>query len=239
MNTLSIGDIHGETFWEKIPPIFFNKPHHYEEYDKIIFTGDYVDSYEISNNDILQNFINIIEFKKKYYDKVILLLGNHDITYLLADNSRVMCSGHRSSMYPVLHQLFLQNKYLFQYAFQIENYIWTHAGIHKGWFANNFRNRNQLETIAGTLNNAFEQLNSCLFDCGYTRGGDKQVGGPLWADKNETYKKMLNGYHQIVGHTHIKDIQVFTNPKHNSSITYIDCYREDKPINEVFYQLII
>ena len=68
MRICAIGDIHGRNDWEKVDP---------NKYDKIIFVGDYVDSFDIPTGEILKNLENIIAFKKEYYDKVILLLGNH------------------------------------------------------------------------------------------------------------------------------------------------------------------
>ena len=70
MKTISIGDIHGRDIWKNVNP---------SKYDKIIFVGDYVDSFTISNTTILNNLLDIIEFKKSFKNKVILLLGNHDI----------------------------------------------------------------------------------------------------------------------------------------------------------------
>ena len=70
MKILIVPDTHGRDFW-KVPNI--------EEYDKIIFLGDYLDHYpdESTHEHDIENFKDIIEFKKKYPDKVILLLGNH------------------------------------------------------------------------------------------------------------------------------------------------------------------
>jgi len=63
---------------------------------------------------------------------------------------------------------------------------------------------------------------SCLVDCGYIRNGRFQVGGPLWADKTETWTKSLKNYHQICGHTHLDKIAHNESKKDNTSITYID-----------------
>ena len=71
-----VPDVHGRTFWrlakEKV-----------DEVDKIVFLGDYLDPYPaegITTEDAIKEFEEIIEFKKNYNDKVILLYGNHDVT---------------------------------------------------------------------------------------------------------------------------------------------------------------
>ena len=63
-----------EEFWNEMP---------YTQYDQIVFVGDYVDSYDLSNVLILDNLKKILLFKKALPDKVVLLLGNHDIQYFV------------------------------------------------------------------------------------------------------------------------------------------------------------
>ena len=74
-----LGDIHGRTFWKELKD---NKE------DLIIFVGDYVDPYcgyeDITKNDALENFKQIIEFARSR-DNVVLLMGNHDATYFLSN----------------------------------------------------------------------------------------------------------------------------------------------------------
>ena len=129
MKIISVGDVHGRPYWRDIDP---------QKYDKIVFTGDYVDSYKYSNEEIFENLKKIIDLKKEFPDKVVLILGNHDLHYMW-DYESFGCSGFRAAMYHDLHDLFYDNKHLFQIAFQIGNYIWTHAGISKGWY--NFNKR--------------------------------------------------------------------------------------------------
>jgi len=68
MKIISVGDLHGNNIWKTIDP---------ELYDKIIFVGDYTDSFHLTDSAILDNLLDLIEFKKSYPDKVFLLLGNH------------------------------------------------------------------------------------------------------------------------------------------------------------------
>jgi metallophosphoesterase superfamily enzyme len=72
MKLLAIGDIHGRDVWKDINFLAF---------DKVVFVGDYVDSYIRSDWQVYQNLKEIIDLKKQNFDKVVLLLGNHDIHY--------------------------------------------------------------------------------------------------------------------------------------------------------------
>ena len=68
-----ISDVHGRQFWKDVIP-------RKDEFEKIIFLGDYLDPYGfegISNLNALDNFKEILEFKKENIDKVVLLIGNH------------------------------------------------------------------------------------------------------------------------------------------------------------------
>lgn len=242
MKILSIGDIHGEDSWMKFGDIklLYDNPGVYTpDFDYYIFVGDYVDSFTILNSQIILNLKEIILFKKLYPDNVILLLGNHDLYYMLdhpnSNEKKHACSGNRQEIHFDLYELFNKNKDIFLASFQIENYIWTHAGIHIGWYNNFKKELNDLiegfnidtydnaddMDIADQLNLAFEYKLECLFDVGHLRGGSKNVGGPFWLDKNLSHKKPLKDYHQIVGHTPINNIQTY-NINNDTSITYID-----------------
>ena len=226
MKIIVIGDLHGTDCWK----IAVNK-----YADLYIFIGDYVDSYENTDKQILDNFKEIIEFKKKYMNKVILLLGNHDIHYTFYP--KYLCSGFRKSMLKDLKKLFTDNKNLFQVAFQIKNYLFTHAGVSNKWFRF-FKRTIDLRKFKGKdLDEIFNSVyrskkRDVLFSVGPYRGGF-EIGGILWADGMETSKDIINGYHQIVGHSKVERIGTFCNE--NSSITYIDCL--DSEIK--FYELEI
>ena len=224
MKILSIGDVHGTDFWKG----FVLNP---SEFDVIVFVGDYVDSFDKTNEQIKNNLLDIIEFKKSYPEKVFLLLGNHDIQYALNPPATLQmkygCSGYRGEMHYDLYDIFNNNKDSFQVAYQYENYIWTHAGIHRGWYQSFLAQYNKYfqmfdENVAGKLNIAYKYEVKSLFDVGYLRWGMQKVGGIFWADKQETWLKPLKEYHQICGHTHIEDIKQIEYKKFNCSVTYID-----------------
>jgi len=238
LKILSCGDLHGITYWKLID---INK------YDYIVFVGDYCDSFIYKDSDILENLFDLIELKKKYHNKIILLLGNHDIQYMFPSEG-FECSGYRPSMAATLKQVFFDNKKLFQMAFQINNYIWTHAGISNVWYNYNkneidlFSKKFDCENYADIFNKMMlSKHNNILHQVGVKRGGYYPSGGITWADRSETYINPLKGYHQIVGHTPISMITKFGNE--NSSITYIDCLNkfehlknlENIPLDECFY----
>lgn len=217
LKTITVGDLHGKQDWKVIDPL---------KYDKIVFVGDYCDSFTHTNLEISSNLEDIIELKRAYSDKVELLLGNHDIQYMFSYHD-FGCSGFRAHAYSGLNFIFNQNKDLFKVAYQIDNIIWTHAGISNGWIKYNQKWIDETNeafeciNLADTLNKMlWSKHNGCLHQVGERRGGYLQFGGVTWADLKETCNGFLSGYQQIVGHTPIDRITKFGGEK--SNIRYVD-----------------
>ena len=212
-------DVHGRNYWKQIDP---------KSCDKIIFIGDYVDSFDISNDDIINNLLDIIQFKKDNEDKVVLLWGNHDETYLNLVSGNYICSGYRSDIAYDLYDIFYPNQKLFLNAYQIGNTIFTHAGIQDNWFKERFKGDFlQLEySIAEQLNMPLNQSQiDALHQVGNLRGGMRgDVGGIFWCDKNEL-KKPLEGFMQVVGHTHVSEPMKYTYK--DAEVWFTDCHRNN------------
>lgn len=204
---LIFGDIHGRTFWR------YALDHH-EEYDKIIFLGDYLDHYkgEVENEiTAIHNFIEIIEFKKQHPDKVILLVGNHDESYRSYTFYRLANGGrHYDLHHEDVCQLFHDNKDLFSLAHEEtvgeKNYLFTHAGLTLGWYEEN-------KEVIGDL--TVENLNKLdkthqgeltLTQISFYRYGGYANGSILWADirEHDKAKEKLSTHYQIFAHTYLK-----------------------------------
>ena len=222
-----LGDLHGLNTWKQFT---IENP----DMGMWIFLGDYLDSYSHKDEQIINNFLDIIQFKKDNPDKVILLLGNHEISYF----ENQMCSGYRVGMAPIVNSIYKDNKDLFQIAYQYKNYLFTHAGVSKKWYnwAKNVfldvEEKFHPEDFADALNIISKTSSSgCLYSVGRIRGGSS-FGGPLWADRNETMEGIIPGFNQIVGHTPHKEITKVTKfmgtELEDRSITYCDNLQTSK-----------
>lgn len=248
MKIITIGDVHGRNNWKNFL-YSLDKNDNYSEcligktIDKVVFIGDYVDSYDVSNSNIISNLEEILNLKSNYPDNVVLLWGNHDVAYFKKEGN---ISGFRPEISINLYDLFNSNRDLFQLSYQIDNIIWTHAGIHKGWweyeivpYINNKKmNRfnkflEECENISEYLNLMFNFNYEPIFMVSRRRGGNNKVGGPLWVDKFEIYNKPIENYHQIVGHTPVKT-PITYQFKGLTKVTFCDCLSNDK-----FYSLNI
>ncbi|WP_338875592.1 metallophosphoesterase [Spirosoma sp. SC4-14] len=228
MKLVTISDLHGRTMWKDL---------NVNDYDQVIFLGDYTDSYVVDDDTIYTNLSDIIGLKRLYSDKVILLIGNHDAQYIHYPNYR--CSGFRTWAQAELTALFAQNQDLFQIAHQHNAYLFTHAGITNQWLARLLAKTNHtMETItptydlAGLINSIHQQpLQSILFEVSPKRGGSDSFGGPVWADRSETRVDYLTNFHQIVGHTPTDQFLTIGNTR--SSITYTDILQTRTAFYEV------
>lgn len=247
MKTVSIGDIHGSNKWKlllfgTITPTLEEINNIVNQFDKIIFIGDYVDSFDVDNIIIIENLLEIINLKKNYPDKIILLWGNHDVFYYTLNYTRDNVSGIRPEITQELNQIFRSNYRLFQFAYQYKNYIWTHAGIHQGWWVHyvlpkitgkkesRFKQYlNGDENIADILNLMWEFQDDSLFMVSHHRVkygfGGKRVGSPLWAAKIEICNKPLRDFNQIFGHTRQENIKIYN--RYNNNLYLIDALNTD------------
>lgn len=227
---IAVGDLHGKDCWKKINP---------DNYDRIIFMGDYVDSNSIAPKKILANLKDLIEFKSKHEDKVTLLLGNHDIQYCEYPNYRTMQFHKR--MQPQYTHIFNQNIELFQVATQEGDYLFTHAGLSDSfaryYLADYYDRIIQNKIYPATLLNRIQRsfYREVLHTVSEHRGGCEAFGGITWADYQETSKDLLPGYHQVVGHTRMKKITKVE--EKDCSITYIDVLDMRKEFLELMIEV--
>lgn len=210
MKLIAIGDTHGRTTWKKI----VEKE---AEADKIIFIGDYLDSREgVSTETQIQNFKEILEFKKKNTDQVVLLIGNHDYHYLPGPvENDIRYSQWNPALIgevtPILEKETKEGT--IQACYVYDNIIFTHAGLSQTWCKNNHVDMDNLEEF---VNNYFlhntEKFGFQL-DPDEDRGwcspyGDNDFQSPLWIRPRSLITDRLPGYTQVVGHTQITDFDM-------------------------------
>lgn len=212
-----IPDIHGRIFWKKIVEKYSN----YE----IIFLGDYLDPYpyemgknNITKESVIENFKDIIEFKKQHIDTVTLLLGNHDcMTYIfpLMGQCRTDMKNRK-----IISELFLNNINLFKFGYykNINKLLYTfsHGAILQDWvkkYPYIFKRLSPINVI-NVLNNLLLNIDknkSILSDIlnnvsGYRDSYSSDSGSIVWGDVRELPEdkfEWLDTY-QIIGHTQLK-----------------------------------
>ena len=222
LKTITVGDLHGLNKWQSINPA---------DYDYIIFIGDYMDSFTIQNVLMLENIMNILEFKKQYPDKVILLYGNHDIHYLYAESTDYRCTGYRPEIALTFKEIFIHYNSLFQIAFQHDNVLWTHAGVNSKWAKKYLVDVNILE-YAEYLNSMMQDRISrdIIMEIGHRRGGFHDTGGPMWSDQKDNKRFPIDHLIQIYGHTAQDEIKIIK--KKSYELINVDCLEKTNKFYE-------
>lgn len=194
MRIIAFGDIHGRDIWEMIVAK--------NDYNKVVFIGDYLDSREgISLQKQIDNFKNILAFKRANMDKVVLLTGNHDYHYLKTTNEKY-------SLYQPLMKINIRElldkaieENLLQICYTYNDIIFTHAGVTKTWCKANDIDLNNLEK---SINDLFRNKpNAFSFEsgCKTSLNGDDISQSPIWVRPRSLYVDKIPNYTFIVGHT--------------------------------------
>ncbi len=214
MKIIIVPDVHGRTFWRKTIELIDNV-------DKVIFLGDYLDPYPdidgIFPHEALIEFKNILEFKKSHPDKVILLLGNHDVGYFPEMLDSYSCRRWEKSKEEISN-LFMDNLDLFQLIHIEEDCLFSHAGVQQGWlnfikddkFLENWEINNKEFFKTLNLENLnkllllYEDRIKVLWQPSRERGGRFGYGSCIWTDIHEHlsyFRDPLPNYYQIFAHS--------------------------------------
>ena len=187
MQILVVPDVHGRDYWKRAE-IYI------DSVDKAVFIGDYFDSFTVGYDLQMANFKNILDFKKKYPDKVCLCWGNHESSYYLDER----CSGYQSSYARFIKYVLNECKDLLEIVYIFGKWVFSHAGVSSVWMQ-----RCGLENIEG-INDLFKSNPNYFKWAGPCTYGDNVVEGPLWIRPGSLQKYACAGYNYIVGHTELK-----------------------------------
>lgn len=217
MKILVIPDVHGRGTWKEVV-----KQSLKEKDTHIVFLGDYVDSFDIGGIKIVNNLREIISIKRKFPDKISLLLGNHDYAYI---HNFIQITGFNSAFWYQYRELFEQNRDLFQLAWGYsgkEKYtLFTHAGLTEGYYNILVNVMNDSSSILIDLIgenwkelplheflNYFIDQQQLMWFVSHYRGGSDEFSSILWTDKQELINDNYSGINQVVGHTHSFSVEV-------------------------------
>lgn len=208
--TLVVGDLHTKFhILDKVKQLI-------PKYDKVVFLGDYVDEWDT----VPEASYNLLTSLKELYEqnphKIVLLLGNHELSEWLEGNFK--CSGWNPTTSNYVKDFMYKFHSIFQLAYAQDDFLFTHAGITNEWakkylFTEPYITYSLLTAgdITNELNHTLrhyedndidEKIFNGLSEVGYHRGG-WGTPSPIWADLNDLLADPLEGIKQVVGHTPI------------------------------------
>lgn len=188
MKTFVVGDLHGQY------EIAENVLKLVDDNTRVVFVGDYLDSFTRHSVDCVGTLNIVLEACKSNPNNVIGLMGNHELSYLMGD---MRCSGYNAATYAQILPIRTDiNKFFSEYYKISENTIVTHAGITGLFDQSSIGNESaELKTIEMVLSEP-----EFKYAIGYARGGGYPHGGIFWCD---WYREFIPFQHvsQIVGHS--------------------------------------
>ena len=223
MKTVVIGDVHGRSLWKLIV--------NQENPDRVIFIGDYFDSFEISGVEQIQNFKEIVEYKITSGKEVIMLIGNHDHHYF-PEVGYTGTSGYQKGIAPNITQVIDENRQHLQIAYSFDEFLFTHAGVSPTFMDGEFGEGGWVEdNVVELLNDLFKYKPKSFDFNGTDPYGDNTYQTPIWirpkslmAVNKKHNKGLKKKYIQVVGHTHVKKLDLVGSQKSAGGRYYlIDC----------------
>lgn len=209
MKVLVIPDVHGSTHWKK------NFTDHIDEVDKCIYLGDYYDSFlpEQKGEAAAKNLEDIISTTEPYKNKVKLLLGNHDISYLYQLRGSPHVSGHQLRMTYRYSNIIINHLDRFDIAVKIDDWVFSHAGFTKTWYRNTKTRydimRGEIKIPKGPVRfsnwmlHTDKDLRMLNFsDHCWDPSGDSVQSPPTWIRPRSLFSDMYYP-NQVVGHTEV------------------------------------
>lgn len=207
MKTLFLGDIHGRSVWKKIVEK--------ENPDRVIFIGDYFDSFDVPGVDQIHNFKEIVDFKKASDKEVVLLVGNHDLHYMHIGETY---SGFQPRLQFDISTVLSENLEQLQMAYSFDKFLCTHAGVSHVWMNNTFGMYGwDCENLVEKLNDMFKFKPRAFCFSGWDPYGDDVTQSPVWirtqallaSNKRRVKENSIKKtFVQIVGHTEISSIDM-------------------------------
>lgn len=245
IKTLFVGDIHTHDY------ILDDIKRLDEEYNfyRIVCLGDYVDDWLSSGYDSIKTLNKIIELKGSNKDKYILLLGNHELSYL-----GFPCSGHQYNQEKEIQDILLKNLDLFDLYYSInlgdKHYYCTHAGITNSYIHSVLNRINEEDFYLYKTNSYIKNLDTMNNDKLHSlhllnkvsslRGGIDNYSSMVWCDKREhEYFSVAEEYlipYQIIGHTPVTTVSNISSE--NGMLYFIDThstYRDGRNIGDKSY----
>ena len=193
MKTVILGDTHGRPHWKQIVAS--------ESPDRVIFIGDYFDSFDNTEVEQMHNFKEIIDWKQSGQSEVIMLIGNHDYHYMRGVSQYY--SGYQSGARPAIEQLLDDNKQHLQMAYGMNGFIFSHAGVSSDWLQ--IHGYDNESNLIDWINDMWKYKPNVFGFAGRDPYGDSTISSPIWIRPDSLQQAnrdtLRDQFIQVVGHT--------------------------------------
>jgi predicted phosphodiesterase len=220
MKTIILGDTHGRPNWLKAID-------QETDIERVIFVGDYFDNVLFTADEQIANFLEIIDYKKNNPTvEVIMLIGNHDYHYF-PEVGNTRTGGYQASEKIRIEAVVDAHRKHLQMAYQMENFLFSHAGVSAVFMDKTFGKNNWNETsLVDDLNKLFIENPLAFIFCGIDPTGNDIQQSPIWIRPESlikaNFETITSKFIQVFGHTKINDIKAVSKIT-NGRYHLIDC----------------
>lgn len=223
MKTVVIPDLHGKSMWLMV--IEKERP------QRVIFLGDYFDSFDISGAEQVRNFQKLMEYAEKHPEiEWVFLIGNHDYHYFL-EVGYTGTSGYQGDMAATIGHLLEANKDKLQMAYQMDQYLFSHAGVGETFLRRNEFYKANLP-IVDFVNELWNNNKQAFDFCGVDGYGDDIGQTPIWIRPKSLMQdgdlEYTNQHVQVVGHTRV--LSLSDQLEENEDTPFIFCDTWDNAV---------
>lgn len=207
MKVLFVGDVHNHQYMFDDVMKLDNK----YKFDRIIFTGDYVDDWFTDNHDSLKTLETVLTLKNSNPNKYTFCIGNHEMSYLGHP-----CSGHRFELDYLVQQKLVENIDCFDFYASVElndkEYVCSHAGFTNDYVRHILKGKDKWKENIDIMNSKkLASLNLLNLVSEY-RGGMSDFSSFVWTDRVEHNQLNLVEEpilkYQIIGHSPVMKINL-------------------------------
>ena len=206
MKVCCIGDIHGT---DKFLTCYKNILEKDNDCDKIIVFGDHFDPYEhFTIDEMIEKYNKFSDIARKD-DRIISLLGNHDLSYYIIQYDRTNRT-HRMQGASKITECIESNLDISYLVYKIDDWLFSHAGVSQEWYDHKFHwfpesAKKILTNQKGWEASELVQLVS-WYDGDFSGYGDDTLQGCTWIRPSALCQTPFGDYNQVVAHTRVNEI---------------------------------
>lgn len=206
---------------------------------RVVFLGDINDDWHTTPTERVNgvsDFMGLLDIVSAHAAEPIVLIGNHDVTYLPTVDSTSLLFRNASPGHDYESERRISVMMSAIDSLRIAEHIMiagvpvvlSHAGFTQGWVDTHMPGTdNDPETIVDRANRMFHDGEwDALYAIGRGRGGFRSTEpSPLWADMHELMRDPATGFDQIVGHTPVSTVNtvhVLDDGEHVSNLIFCD-----------------
>lgn len=231
-----ISDLHGNNVVSQVEDLICK-----ENLDKLIYAGDYFDSFVHTTKHILESFKELA-YSSLNNSRIVLLIGNHDAHYFLHGDLAKECrgSGYRANLLFHVQELYLRYINGFYAAYNADGILYTHAGLTQSAFEYYYVNHRikpcDYPNLADYFNDLWKYTPGMITQIGADRQGYHKHGSILWTDKNTLINDMLVNTTQVVGHSAVPLVQMTCNLEKDAKVYLTDTLAMSDEISWSIYE---